>query len=59
MRITEVNLSSLFIPDVKVSLCWFGPSYLIENLTVVVKLVQTAKSLEALVQQRTTQAVQE
>lgn len=59
MKITEVSLSSLFTPDVKFSLCWFGPSYLIENPIAVVNLVQIAKSLEALVQQRTTQAVQE
>lgn len=59
-RITEVNLNSFCVPDVKISLRWSGPSYLIEKPTVIFKLVQTGKSLEALVQERrTTRAVQE
>lgn len=54
IRITEVSLISFSVPAVKISLCWSDPSSLIERPTVIFKLVQTAKSLEALVHQRRT-----
>lgn len=38
MRIRGVNLSSFWIPDVKISLWWSRPSHLIENLTVIRRL---------------------